>query len=433
MNDHDLHTTYRLQSVISGAIFDDQGWTLDAPGEQQPSLIRAIYNTKQIKVKEPEHGIYRFADWLPVHRKLQGSSAPVTYQSKGLAASLGLKNLWITFNGYWPEKEALMNTCSFKETEAYTVCARLPRNNNQVLVVASAGNTARAFAHVCSVNRIPLLLCVPEDNLNALWSDAPLDECVRLICTKTGSDYFDAIQLSNTAVMVGGFIAEGGAKNVARRDGMSTTVLSAVTTIGQIPEYYFQAVGSGTGAIAAWEANLRLLADGRFGQQTMKLMVSQNEPFLPIYDAWHAASRQMLCFNDDDARRQVEMIDAKVLSNRKPPYGITGGLFDALTQTKGTVLRASNQQGRAAQQRFLETEGIDIHPAAGIALASLVNELDAGHIRSDALIMLNITGGGEQRLKRENHLHPIKPSHIFNINPSKEEVETILTRLFKQN
>lgn len=430
MNNHDFNTQYKLQSVLTGAIFDDQGWTLDAPDEQQPSLIRAIYNTKQIVVKEPEHGIYRFADWLPVRRKLQGSSAPVTYQSVGLANLLGLKNLWITFNGYWPEKGALMNTCSFKETEAYTVCARLPHNNNQVLVVASAGNTARAFAHVCSVNRIPLLLCVPEDNLNALWSDTPLNDCVRLICTKSGSDYFDAIQLSNTAVLVDGFIAEGGAKNVARRDGMSTTVLSAVTTIGQIPEYYFQAVGSGTGAIAAWEANLRLLEDGRFGQQTMKLMVSQNEPFLPMFEAWHAGSRQMLSVNDDEARRHVEIIDAKVLSNRKPPYSIIGGLFDALTRTRGTVLKVSNEQGRDARKHFMKTEGIDIHPAAGIALASLINEFNTGRISPDALIMLNITGGGEQRLKREKHLYEIKPSHIFNINPSKAEVEKVLAGLF---
>ena len=59
---------------------------------------------------------------------------------------------------------------------------------------------------------------------------------------------------------------------------MACTVLSAVTTIGRIPDYYFQAVGSGTGAIAAWEANMRLIEDGRFGSNTMKLMVSQNAP-----------------------------------------------------------------------------------------------------------------------------------------------------------
>ena len=34
----------------------------------------------------------------------------------------------------------------------------------------------------------------------------------------------------------------------------------------------------------------------------------------------------MLPYEDDKARRDAEIIDAKVLSNRRPPYGITGGL-----------------------------------------------------------------------------------------------------------
>ena len=174
-----------------------------------------------------------------------------------------------------------MTTCSFKETEAYSVCARIREGDNRILVVASAGNTARAFAKVCSDNNIPLLLSVPEENISALWFDRPLNPCVKLICPERGGDYFDAIFLSNLALKSRKFYAEGGAKNVARRDGMGTTVLSAATTIGEIPDYYFQAVGSGTGAIAAWEANMRLNEDGRFGNKTMKLVVSQNAPFCP--------------------------------------------------------------------------------------------------------------------------------------------------------
>ena len=93
---------------------------------------------------------------------------------------------------------------------------------------------------------------MPEENISALWFDRPLNPCVKLICPERGGDYFDAIFLSNLALKSRKFYAEGGAKNVARRDGMGTTVLSAATTIGEIPDYYFQAVGSGTGAIAAW-------------------------------------------------------------------------------------------------------------------------------------------------------------------------------------
>jgi cysteate synthase len=323
-----------------------------------------------------------------------------------------------------------MSTCSFKETEAYSVCGRLSDDNKSALVAASAGNTARAFARVCSDNNIPLVLCVPQDNLDALWFDKPIAENVKLFSTRCGSDYFDAIHLSNLICKLPGFFAEGGAKNVARRDGMGTTVLSAVDFIKKIPDYYFQAVGSGTGAIAAWEANLRLIIDGRFGTNKMKLMVSQNKPFLPMYDAWKANSREILPINDHEARQQVEEIIAKVLSNRKPPYPIYGGLYDALKDTDGNVLSVSNSQAESAAKKKKKTENIDIHPAAAIATASLINEIKSGNIHKDAVIMLNITGGGEKRFKQDKELYYLKPSHIFDFTPSMEEVKTVLNQYY---
>ncbi|MDP2423024.1 MAG: cysteate synthase [Bacteroidales bacterium] len=423
-------TQYQLQSIASGQIFDDNGWLLDAPGETQPTLIRTVYEQKQLKLKPDHFGFYKFASWLPIRRMLQGSSAPITYQSSGLAKELGLSRLFITFSGWWPEKGAFMKTCSFKETEAYSVCARLDNQNHRVLVVASAGNTARSFARVCSDNHIPLLLCMPEDNIGSLWFDEPINDNVKLILTRSGSDYFDAIHLSNLACKSPRFLAEGGARNVARRDGMGTTVLSAVTAIGEIPEYYFQAIGSGTGAIAAWEANLRLITDGRFGNSKMKLMVSQNEPFVPIMEAWNAGSRHMLPMNDSEARQKAAQIDAKVLSNRKPPYPQTGGLFDALVDTGGDVLSASNVESRTSADFFMQTEGIDIHPAAAVATATLIKEVKAKRIAMDALIMLNITGGGERKFRQNKHLHFLKPSLIFDSEPDEEQVVEKAGKLF---
>ncbi len=423
-------TEYTLKSLVTGELFEDTGWMLDAPGQTKPGLIRAIYKHKQMNPKDSSYGIYRFADWLPISRMLQGSSAPTTYKSDGLAAHLGLKNLYITFSGYWPEKGANMTTCSFKETEAYAVCGRLNPNQGKILVVASAGNTARAFAKVCSENNIPLLLCVPEDNLDALWFEKPLNPCVKLIASRTGSDYFDAIHLSNLACQCQGFIAEGGAKNVARRDGMGTTMISATTFIGEIPDYYFQAVGSGTGAIAAWEANLRLIEDGRFGNKLMKLMVSQNRPFIPMMNAWKANSRDMLHFDDETARKEVEIIDAKVLSNRKPPYPPAGGLFDALTETGGDVLATTNEELREAAALFLQLEGNDIHPASAVAVASLIQAVKENRLEPDAIIMLNITGGGEERMKKGKTLHYLTPSEVFDINPAFENVQAALRKLF---
>ncbi len=425
-------TPYTLECVATGREFEDaNGWMLADPQCKTPSLVRAKYGRKQLEVKPKEYGLYQFCDWLPIHRMLNGSSAPVTYKSKRLAEHLGLENLWITFNGYWPEIGATMTTCSFKETEAYSVCARAAEDEERVLVVASAGNTARAFAKVCSDNNIKLLLAVPYDNINALWFAEPLNPCVKLIACASGGDYFDAISLGDLALKAEGFYAEGGAKNIARRDGMACTVLSAVTTIGRIPDYYFQAVGSGTGAIAAWEANQRLIEDGRFGQNTMKLMVSQNAPFVPMYDAWRADSRAMLPYDEDKARRDAEIIDAKVLSNRRPPYSLAGGLYDALKATDGEMFVATNAQARKARKLFQELEGIDIYSAAGVALASLMKVVAEGKIDPKATVMLNITGGGEERFKEGKEMWYLKPSHVFSLTPDAEDVVAKVEALFK--
>ena len=426
-----IPTKYQLQAVATGRVFSDEGWTLDDKLCDKPSMVRPVYEKKQLDVREGmDLGLYRYADWLPIKTMLANPSEPVTYKSERLAKRLGLHNLYITFNGWWPERNAHMTTCSFKEMEAFSVCARLGEElKGKTLVVASAGNTARAFAKVCSDNGIKLLLCVPQDNINALWFDKPLNPCVKLITTESGSDYFDAINLSNVVCGMEGYLAEGGAKNIARRDGMSTTMMSATTFIGRTPDFYFQAVGSGTGAIAAWEANLRFIGDGRFGANKARLMVSQNKPFVPMYDAWRADSRALLPYDADQARKDAAEICAPVLSNRKPPYGLAGGLYDALKDTDGDILAVSNAEANAAKALFEETEGIDIYHAAAVATASLQQAVEKGVVKADDVVMLNITGGGEKRFHGEHKLHYLKPNHIFRIDFTKEEVERVLAEM----
>lgn len=423
-------TEYKLRSCLTEREFEDSGWMLADPQDKEPALIRAIYKKRQIEFKEPSYGIYRFADWLPVRRMLKNSSAPITYKSEKLAKELRLENLYITFSGYWPERGVFMQTCSFKETEAYSVCARLPQDSGKILVVASAGNTARAFAQVCSDNNIPIVIAIPEDNLPALWFKEPLGSCVKIICSPKGSDYFDAIALAAKLSADSRFLEEGGAKNVARRDGMGTTVLSATEAIGRIPDAYFQAVGSGTGAIAAYEANLRLIEDGRFGNHLMRLMPSQNYPFIPMYQAWEKRSRALLPSDDALQRELALKIKAAVLSNRRPPYSIHGGLYDALTATNGHFYHISNSELDEGLALFKQCEGIDIHPAAAVALVSLQKAVAAKDIAAEDTIMLNITGGGEELFKSRYNFVYAKPDLILSPEKATEEVIKRVSELF---
>lgn len=387
-------TRYRLTNVSNGREFEDKGWTLADPEGGAPSLVRAVYENARFNPRDDLDGIYRYADWLPINRTLRKSCAPVTYKSRGLARHLGLDNLYITFSGWCPRIGAKFKTCSFKETEAFSVLARIPKNEKRILVVQSAGNTARAFAQVCSDNRIPVVICVPEDSLHDLWFRKKLHKCVKLIAVPHGCDYYDAIALGDKLAESPSFFLEGGAKNVARRDGMGTTVLSFAEATGRIPDAYFQAVGSGTGAIAAWENACRLGADGRFGENRMRVYVAQNKPFTLMYDSWKAGSRELLPLDPDEGRRQAEIILAKVLSNRKPPYSIAGGLYDTLKASGGDVFLADNNDIMYWMMQFRNLEGYELLPASCVAVTALATAVAEGKVSKDDYVMLNCTGGG---------------------------------------
>ncbi len=423
-------TKYQLTNVLTGRVFADEGWTLADPQTPSPSLVRAVYETRLFEPREDLKGLYRYAQWLPICRTIKRSHAPVTYKSKGLAQFLGLENLYITFSGYWPKIGAKMETCSFKETEAFSVCARLNKRDKHILVVQSAGNTARAFARVCSDNDIPIVICIPLDNIRDMWFLSKLKPCVKVVAAPNGCDYFDAITLGNKLCQDPRFRAEGGATNIARRDGMGTTVLSAVEKIGRIPDAYFQAVGSGTGAIAAWENNLRLIDDGRFGKHKMKIFCSQNTPFTLMYDSWKADSRALVPLTPEESRRNAEVILAKVLSNRKPPYGIAGGLFDAMKDTGGDFFKATNDQIVYWMLQFFNLEGVDIFPAAASAVSALADAVKEGKVKPTDNIMLNVTGGGMLNATKKG-FHLKEADLVLSPDLPAEEIIAKVNKLFK--
>ncbi|HEY9247196.1 MAG TPA: hypothetical protein VIO11_10155, partial [Candidatus Methanoperedens sp.] len=124
---------YDLQcSTCLGVYFDDRLKCANDSG-----LLRSRYRKKQIGLKDVP-GIGKFHDWLPVQEIITSDSGPVTYKSTELACELGLKNLYISFNGYWPERGAFIRTCSFKELEAFPTISKL-KNSGKSLVLASAG------------------------------------------------------------------------------------------------------------------------------------------------------------------------------------------------------------------------------------------------------------------------------------------------------
>jgi cysteate synthase len=415
-------TRLRLECPVCGFTAEDDGFRMECGQPHAPALLASRYENQVFHPALDEAGLYRYRGWLPVHRTLTGSGRTVTYWSESLSQLTGLRNLWIAFNGYWPEIGAHLATGTFKDLEAYSVLARMPfqpqLDQYPILVVASAGNTAAAFARACSLNDIRCLIVMPESGIQQMRFDIPISSCVKVLSLAGGSDYSDAIQLAERVARLPGFIPEGGAKNVARRDGLGTVMLNAFEAIGRLPDYYFQAIGSGTGAIAAHEAARRLTGGrGPFP----RLWLSQNAPFVPICNRWESRSRTWSALDENQAKRQIGFIKAKVLSNRRPPYAVTGGLFDALVGSDGEVVAVTNEQSSIAAKLFEASENIDIDPAGAVAFASLLDAVSNGSIPTGATVVLNITGGGRRRLTMDTTLTQKSPDLSIEITGGCDE------------
>ena len=386
---------FQLRCVKDGSLQPE--YALSCPHDQ--SLLRPEYRARQIQPRDLP-GIWRFLDWLPVEGVFPGFEAgPVTYKSRGLARELGLENLFISFNGYWPEREARLPTCSFKDLEASPTIEWLrERGEKATLVLASAGNTARAFVHAASLAGWPLLLFVPEKALPKMWTVLP-NRAGQMKLVAVRGDYYDAIVMAEKACSYPGFIPEGGARNIARRDGMGTVMLDAAFFLARIPEHYFQAVGSGTGGISAWEAALRLRGDGRFGDNMPRLHLAQNIPNAPIFYQWKGLPAEPI---------RADMFD-DVLFNRRPPYAIPGGVRDALLETGGDVYGITDGQAQQAKRLLEESEEIDILNAPAVAVAALSQAVKEGRVMPKETILLNITGGGMARMKEDYELQALPP------------------------
>jgi cysteate synthase len=372
-------------------------------------------------------GVWRF-NWLPVHEPGISQPGPLVYRSAALAAKVGLDELFIAFNGYWPEKGALLETCTFKEFEAATVLQNARENGIEGLIVASAGNTARAFAHLSTVTGFPAVIVVPRMCLMEMWY---LEDrfAVPTLAVNDG-DYSDSIDVAKRISTVTGYPFEGGVKNIAKRDGLGIVMLEAMSKMGKLPDHYVQAVGSGTGAVGAWEMAERFKRDGRYGSRLPVLHLGQNLPFAPMMHAWHKHSR-MLAPEDLD-QSLITQITTRVLSTRYPAYSVKGGVFDALTATDGKMYGVTNDAVYAGMDLFLKTEGIDLVPASGVAVAVLKDAVRTGAIKKNETVLLNITGGGEARLKQDKRTYTVVPKFISK-NITEKEIEDLLCHDLKKS
>jgi len=403
------------------------------PRCKEKGLLHTAYS-KPLKIDITSPNLYRYRDWLPIHSEFPGlSSMSGCYRSEKLAHALGLENLWILFSGYWPEKGAFLESGSFKEFEAIGVLSRLTDRTDKVMILSSAGNTGLSTIFISQKLGIPAIVVAPESACSNFYTTIKSHDTPVFLISLKQSFYNDCITfVSKLDQQLPGIMSEGGVYNIARRDFLGLPVLHAASTMKEIPDHYFQAVGSGTGAIAAWEASIRMARLKGFTRKHMCLHLAQNNPFTPIVNAWKNRRRDYKFKTDPASLKQAGQILSSVLSNPDPPYSVRGGVFDTLSTTNGHTYGVDNDEIINAKFIFETLEGIDIQYPSAACVAALKQAVKKGNVSPEDSILLHITGGGQRHLKKQKTLYQYKPSLTVEkteIDIAAQEISCFLKRI----
>lgn len=349
------------------------------------------------------------------------------FEAPLLGKALGLDDLWVLASAYAPRQGAEFLTGTFKETEALGVLSRVSEQSSRVLIISSAGNAARAFLEYGLRTGLPVIVVAPQKAAPMLQVMSKAHGISPLLILLADSVYMDAIRFVDAAVaeFPSELVREGGAFNVARRDAMAVPFLYATRKMGGLPDRYVQAVGSGTGALAASEAAIRLQNDSQISPRQMALHLVQNAPFTPMVDAWERGDRQVVHMAEEQTRTRLQQVAASVLSNASPPYSLKGGVFDALSASGGSMVSVSNDEIYSAQGMADELLGFRPCEAASAALAGLRKAAKSGGVGRRERVLLHLTGGGLDRLYEENRLKPHAPAIVIAPDSPKPAYEAI--------
>ena len=97
------------------------------------------------------------------------------------------------------------------------------------------------------------------------------------------------------------------------------------------------------------------------------------------------------------------------LLNKGPAYGQVGAVHDILKGSNGQTHIVEREAAVAAREMIESTEGIDIMTPGAVAAASLLQAVASGEVDKDDCILLNISGGGVERLKADLETRVVEP------------------------
>jgi threonine synthase len=339
--------------------------------------LSASFTPAALVGREPT--LWRYAEVLPVRdprfRVNLGEGYTPLLRADRLAASLGVRNLWLKDEGQNP-------TGSFKARGLALAVSRAWELGAAAVALPSAGNAGSAAAAYAAAAGIPCHVVVPRDT-------------PRVIVEETRALGADLELIDGLITDAGARVAEGvrehgwfdlsTLKEPYRVEGKKTMGYELFEQMGRLPDVIVYPTGGGTGLVGMWKAFDEMQRLGWIGDERPRMISVQAAGCAPIVRAFDGGERFAEPWQDAHT----------YASGLRVPRAVGDFLIiDAIHASGGTAIAIEDDAMREAVLQIGALSGVFAAPEGGAVAAALPVLLERGEIDADEEIVLFITGSG---------------------------------------
>ena len=323
--------------------------------------------------------MWRYAEFLPLH-------------DPGEAISLGEATTPLVpvkapdFPGarLVMKDEGRLPTGSFKARGMSVAVSMARRFGRKRIAVPTAGNAGAAAAAYGARAGMTVDVFAPSDTPPATLSeivfhgahltkvDGLINACAQMLRTRTAeTGWHDLSTLAEPY----------------RIEGKKTMGLELAEQLGwQLPDAIYYPTGGGTGFIGMWKAFDELQSIGWIGPERPRMVAVQTTGCAPLQRAWEAGL--------DHVATPWEPVRTRVHGVRVPkPLG-DRLILKVIAESGGHATSVNDEAAQATRRDLARRQGLHLCAEGAICYAACLDDLRAGRLPADALVVLFNTASG---------------------------------------
>ncbi len=368
----------------------------------------------------PDYSIWRYKPLLPIEPDSPVPPLAVgwtpLYEAPRLAASLGLRHLWVKDDG----RQA---TASFKDRASAIAVVKAREKGAEIITTASTGNAAAALSGLCASVQQPNVIFVPES--------APPAKIAQLLTFGSTvmlvhGTYDDAFDLCLQAAETYGWYNRNTGFNPYMSEGKKTVSFEICEQLGwQAPDAIFVSVGDGC-IIGGVHKGLRdLVALGWIDTQSVpRIYGVQAAGSNFMAEAWQAGLHGLRVLEKPpiDSHTVADSISAGLPRDRIKAMA-------AVVDTGGAYVTVSDDEILAAIPELARGCGVFAEPAGAASYAGLVKAVAQGLVSPDERIVVINTGSGLKDVKSAMTAVEQAGTRPYRVEPSLADLQRIMSEV----